>query len=226
MQIEMEINGNPILEPKVDPAFNWDDIDAPVEHKRKVKAKRRELKDLRRVETAREAIRGWDKSIELFALTRGQYSLVQLIEAVIELIGPVDAMFISTWTAAHVDVGKILEFVKSGLVKDARWLVDFSFSRRSPALVHEIRNTFGPNAIRVSKNHSKYVTLRNADHKVVIRCSMNINANMRNEHFSLEHSEELYNFLEEINNAIWNKQKKELADGKAGDFERYYRDEM
>lgn len=184
-----------------------------------------EIRDLRRKETAVQAIEGFDKETEIFGFTKGQFSLADLAEAVVKKIGKCE-MTISTWTAANTDITKIMEFIESGKVYSARWLIDISLQRRTPQLAQRIRDIFGNDAIRIAKNHAKFMILKNEEWQVVIRTSMNLNFNPRFEDFTIQHNPELSDFLEGIMNEIWQKQKRELQHGSPGKAEQYFYNEM
>ena len=84
---------------------------------------KREIMDLRRIQSAAEAVAELERDgMELFGLTKGQFSLTDMIEAILEKTGPAD-LSISTWTAANGDVTRMLELLNSGAIRSCRWLV-------------------------------------------------------------------------------------------------------
>ncbi len=135
-----------------------------------------------------------------------------MIEAVLDRTGPA-ALSISTWTAANTDVSTALSLVASGRVTAARWLVDLTFVRRCPQLAARIRDAFGADAVRVTKNHAKFSVLQNQTWQVVIRTSMNLNHNPRLEDFTVAHDPELAAFLQATLDDLWRTQRRSLADG-------------
>lgn len=173
---------------------------------------RKKIETLRK-ETAAEAIADLERDgMELFGLTRGQFSLADLLEAVLDKTGPAE-LGISTWTAAHTDVERMMLLNKSGRVTKCRWLVDQTFVRRVPALAAQIRELFGMDAIRVTKTHAKFCTVTNAEWKVAVRSSMNLNQNPRMESFQVGHDPELCKFLSEAMDDIWRKQPRAVQFG-------------
>lgn len=196
-------------------------------HKSKVRTAKREIRDLRRKQTAVEAIEGFDDEMEIFGFTKGQFSSIDLIEAVINhLGGHVDYIAISTWAAAKTDVHQVLDMCKSGKIDSARWLIDFTFQRRMPELASEIRKCFGSGGIRVAKNHAKFTLIKAGNWKIVIRTSMNINFNPRFEDFTIANDPSLFDFIDGILDEVWVKQGPELAFKKAGQIELHFRDEL
>lgn len=178
-----------------------------------VKKRYREIRDLRRKESAAEAVAGLDlDGREIFGLTKGQFSMIDLLDAVLTTTGPA-AVAISTWTAANTDVSATLAMIASGRITRARWLVDLTFVRRCPQLAGRIREAFGADAIRVTRNHAKFAVLANERWRVVVRTSMNLNHNPRLENFTVAHDPELADFLLAALDDVWQSQKRTLADG-------------
>ena len=183
----------------------------PAVIKRRIPAKRI-MEDMRRLQAATDAIAELERDgCELYGLTRGQFSLTDMIEAVLEKTGPA-AMGISTWTAAQTDVGRMLELLNSGKITSCRWLVDMTFIRRCPALVSEIRKKFGCDAIRVTRTHAKFVTISNSEWQIALRSSMNLNQNPRLESFEIGHDPELCAFLTNVIDQVWRNQRVNTAD--------------
>lgn len=173
---------------------------------------KREIMDLRRAQCAAEAIAGLERDgMELFGLTKGQFSLTDMIEAILEKTGPAD-LSISTWTAANGDVSRMLELLGSGAIRSCRWLVDLTFVRRCPQLMAEIRKQFGDDAIRVTKTHAKFCTIVNNEWQVALRSSMNLNQNPRMESFQVGHDPVLCQFLSQVLDDVWSKQSRGVAD--------------
>lgn len=172
----------------------------------------REIMDLRRAQSAAAAVESLERDgMELFGLTKGQFSLTDMIEAILEKTGPAD-LSISTWTAANGDVSRMLALLKSGQIRSCRWLVDMTFVRRCPQLMAEIRAKFGADAIRVTKTHAKFCTIVNEDWQIALRSSMNLNQNPRLESFQVGHDPELCQFLSQVLDDVWKKQARGVAD--------------
>jgi len=81
--------------------------------KRRIPANR-VISDQRRAASAAEAIALLERDgTELVGLTRGQFSLADLLVAVLDKTGPA-ALSISTWTAASTSVQSMLELLQAG----------------------------------------------------------------------------------------------------------------
>lgn len=186
---------------------------------------KREIMDLRRIQSATEAVSGLERDgMELFGLTKGQFSLTDMIEAILEKTGPAD-LSISTWTAANGDVTRMLELLRSGAIRSCRWMVDLTFMRRCPQLTAEIRAKFGADAIRVTKTHAKFCTITNDDWQIALRSSMNLNQNPRMESFQVGHDPVLCQFLSEVLDDVWKRQDKGIADLSSKEIAGWWNDQ-
>jgi hypothetical protein len=221
-----------MLKPSANPLFvqtsgivRPESITARMVHSRKLNTSKRELRDLRNKQPAREAIRGLDHEVEIFGFTKGQFSLLDLIGAVLEVIGPAH-LSISTWTAATFEIQSLLAMHQRGDILGTRWLIDFSMARREPAITAQLRESFGADHIRVAQNHAKWCIFQNPEWRVVLRSSMNLNMNPRFEDFQIAHDPELAAFLNGILDQIWAIQAKELAAGKPYDIVKFFNDKM
>ena len=206
---------NPLLTDAAPPVVDPLVITTPV-LRRRIPANRL-LEDQRRAKSAADAIAALERDgFELVGLTRGQFSLTDLLTAVLAKTGPA-ALSISTWTAASASVQTMLELLQTGQITSCRWLVDTTFVRRVPQLVAQIRKEFGDDAIRVTRTHAKFCTVTNDEWKVAIRSSMNLNQNPRLESYELGHDPQLCAWLEQVMSDVWANQPRRLAEGTHGE---------
>lgn len=218
----MELTANPLL-------FDWAPpvADPGVIQKATIKrpiAQRKRL-EMMRQESAAEAVADLERDgMEVFGLTRGQFSLADLLVASLAKTGPA-ALSISTWTAAATDIQRMKDTLEGGQISSCRWLVDQTFVRRVPALAAQIRKLFGDDAIRVTKTHAKFATIVNNEWQVAIRSSMNLNQNPRLESFQVGHDPELCQFLDEALNDIWSRQDRRLQDASSTEQTAWWNDE-
>jgi hypothetical protein len=181
------------------------------------------IEDQRRAQSAAEAIAQLERDgCELVGLTRGQFSLTDILTAVLAKTGPA-ALSISTWTAASASVQSMLELLQTGQITRCRWLVDTTFVRRVPALVAQIRKEFGADAIRVTRTHAKFCTITNDGWQVAIRSSMNLNQNPRLESYEIGHDPQLCAWLEQVMADVWANQPRRLAEGSHSDQTQWFR---
>ena len=164
-------------------------------------------------------------SIEIYGFTKGQFSVVDLLQESLRITGKA-ALTVSTWTAAQTDVSTVIDFVESGFCDSARWLVDLTFQRRSPELAQRIRDAFGADAIRVGKNHAKFFMIRNNEWDVICQTSMNLNFNPRFENFSIRNDPGLCDFHQTIFDEIWRNQKRTMATARPYEIQKHFLNEM
>ncbi len=148
-------------------------------------------------ESVFESLGELKKGHDVFAFSKGQFSLSDVIAWALEHTGPAEVI-VSTWTAAKADIENAYKLLDNGNIRNMRWLVDFSFPRRQPAYCEALRNRFGDGAIRLSKNHAKFVLVENDAFSVIIRTSMNMNENPRFEYLEVSESVEMASWLRGI----------------------------
>jgi hypothetical protein len=171
------------------------------------------------------AIAGLDHQTEIYGFTKGQFSLLQLLQAVFLVTGPAH-LSLSTWTAASHEIESLAAMQARGDITGLRLLIDFSMARREPAMTAQMREKLGRDNIRVAQTHSKFALFQNAEWKVCLRTSMNLNMNPRNEDYLVGHDPELAGFLNGILEEIWAKQKPEMADRNPYEIVKHCRDDL
>jgi hypothetical protein len=160
----------------------------------------RKARDVRRVQytdNVAAAVGPIEHGCEVYGLCRGQYSLIDLVEHVLTFTGAAE-LVVSTWTAAGADIEYALRLRDDGRVRSVLWLVDSSFPVRQPGYCRAMRERFGDECIRVTKNHAKFVLIGNEEWHVVLRTSMNLNENKRLESWEVSDDADLYGYLAEV----------------------------
>jgi len=130
-------------------------------------------------------------------MTYGQFSLIDALWVLLRMTGPADVS-IATWTAAGADVTRASQFLRDGRVRRMRWLVDRSFEARQPAYCATLRSLFGDDAIRTTRSHAKFATIRNSEWNLAVRTSMNLNGNPRLETIEVSDDPSLADFLDDV----------------------------
>jgi len=125
---------------------------------------------------------GFGPGMEVFGLNKGQFSAIDLLDAILTFTGG-GAVTVATWTAAYADVKRAEQFLRTGRADRMTWLVDRSFQTRQPEYCRLLRETFGDECIRVSSSHAKFMLIDAGDWRVVVQTSMNLNQNARLESF-------------------------------------------
>lgn len=170
-------------------------------HRRKVGSSRKRVS---KVAGARDTLRGagFGRGQEVDVLTFGQFSIIDMVEAVLEVTGPAD-VDISTWTAAEFDLSQIKAGLLRADIERLRLLIDRSFVTRHPQFLEVIRGQFGDDCVRTTRLHAKFVLVRNPDWDVTIRTSMNLNHNPRLEYVQVAADADLTEFYTQVVDQIF-----------------------
>ena len=136
-----------------------------------------------KVASARDTIAGFGHGMDVAGLTFGQFSLLDLIDAALEITGPADVA-ISTWSAGFYDVDAAKRFRDSGRIRSIRFLMDSS-AKRGQATVGNVGEIFGEDTVRATRSHAKFALVTNEEWSVTITSSMNLNLNPRCEQFEM-----------------------------------------
>jgi len=156
----------------------------------------REIRHLLMGETAKKAIGKIYPDMEIFGLSKGQFSIINVIEEVLRQTGEADVI-ISTWTAANAEIKKAEDFLKNGNIRKINFIVDRSFKTRQPKYHEMLKRKFGA-VVHTTNSHAKFVLIKNDNWNIVIRTSMNLNENKRLENFEISDCKKLYDYLHEI----------------------------
>jgi hypothetical protein len=115
---------------------------------------------------------------EVFGFTSGEFSLIDAIAAIARAMNR-PSIVLSTWTAAKAEITHVEDFLETGTIGNARWIVDRSFQNRQPKLCDLLRSKFGDDAIRVQRVHCKFALLDDGETRISVQTSANLNRNMR-----------------------------------------------
>lgn len=146
------------------------------------------------VETASECLGVLTPGVSICGLTKGQFSLLDLLRAVLAQTGPADVV-VSTWATGIRDAENARLLLQRGQIRSFQLLTDRSFATRQPAYCAAVREIFGDAAIRATNTHAKFALIGNDAWKVAIRSSMNLNKNPRFEQFDLDDDATIYEFF-------------------------------
>jgi len=166
-------------------------------YRRSTRGENRAVRRVLTVANAGAALGPIEQDTEIYALCKGDFSLIDIIDHCLQATGPADVT-VSTWTAAGADLEFALGFVVDRRVRSARWLVDFSFPQRQPAYFALLVDRFGAESIRATANHAKFVLIRNESWDLVVRTSMNLNLNRRLESVEICNDREMAAYLSEV----------------------------
>jgi hypothetical protein len=147
-----------------------------------------------------QAIECLEKDFRMIGLTRGQFSLIDLIHSILKKIGK-SKIICCTWSAGIKDANQIKWLINSNLIESFTLVTDYSFALRQKKYAMAISDLFGNENIRTSDIHAKFVLIRNDNWNICIRTSMNLNDNKTCETFEIDENKEIHdfylNFIEE-----------------------------
>lgn len=155
-------------------------------------------------QSALESIGTLAAGARITGVTKGQFSLLDLIRAVAGQTGPA-ALTVSTWSTGIRDTENLGIMIDKGMFTKVSLCLDRSFAGRQPQYVAEVIRVWGAENIRMTRNHAKFFLLRNESWNICVRSSMNLNRNPRLEQYDLDDSKELCDFFEKIINEIFEK---------------------
>jgi hypothetical protein len=159
------------------------------------------------LEHAKAALAELGRGVHVFGLTKGQFSMIDLAAAVLDLTGPADVS-LWTWCIAEYEVQAVSAFLNEGRIRSFRMVMDWAGAKRDMPLVADLQGRYGNDCIRVTKTHAKVVTVANeAGWRVVIRGSMNLNNNPRFEQFDVSDDPAVFGVVAGLEAELWQRGK-------------------
>lgn len=147
-----------------------------------------------------------EPNCRIMGLTQGKFSLIDMIHAILQKIGPSDVI-VTTWSAGIKDAHQVRWMVDTNLIRSFQIITDHSYATRQKVYAASLDELFGRHNIRTSEIHAKFTLIQNENYKIVIRTSMNLNANKTCENFEIDDSQEVYDFYNNfINHTFANMQ--------------------
>lgn len=151
--------------------------------------------------SARECVGQIEKDMALFAVTRGQFSMLDIINVVIDQTGPC-RVSVWTWAIADYEVECMESFMANRTITAGRLVIDRAAEVKNDAVIQKWRGVFGGESVKVCKNHAKIATVQNDDFRLLIRGSMNLNFNPRFEQFDITEGGPDFDLIERIENEL------------------------
>jgi len=150
-------------------------------------------------ESAKKAIENFSPKCRLIGLTRGQFSLIDLITAILEKTGSAD-IICCTWSAGIKDSKQMYKLKNDGNINSFKIVTDHSYATRQKQYAISLTEMFGAENIATTEIHAKFTLIKNSDYNVVIRTSMNLNANKTCENFEIDDDKQIFAFYEDFLN--------------------------
>lgn len=119
-------------------------------------------------------------------LSKGRWSLHQLVSHIIGLIGPCDCS-LTSYGISTKPIQCILDLLRSKQILTITALFDKRIRLQCPDAFQLLLNLTDDERVRIGLTmiHAKVVVLSNADHQVTIRTSANLNVNPRIEIYDI-----------------------------------------
>lgn len=137
-------------------------------------------------------------SMAMFAITRGQWSMIDAILYCLEQVGPSKVSF-WTWTIAEYEVQVLGRLRSDENIISGRMIIDYGARDKNAGLIREWKESFGPESVRYVVNHAKIATIESESGlKLLLRGSMNLNFNPRFEQFDLTEGGEDFELVKRI----------------------------
>jgi hypothetical protein len=159
--------------------------------------KNRHLTALESFTTARDTIGAIHKDMRLFSITRGQFSMIDAILAVLDQIGNAN-ISIWTWTVADYEVQCIERLLIDKRLINATLIIDNGAQKKNGEIIKKWINNHGHNSVRWVKNHAKIARIWNDEYKILLRGSFNLNFNPRFENFDISEGCKGFDMVQDI----------------------------
>lgn len=142
-------------------------------------------------QTAHEALTEWSPDEGVVMLTKGQFSLVQLLEAVLTKTGPANVT-LSAWVASPAELDVVVGWAKDRRVASLRLILDLLVQSREPEAAALMRHVFGGDKVAFTRTHARFALIETAEHRLVVRSSADLTNNPSFELHSVENDPGLF----------------------------------
>lgn len=129
----------------------------------------------------------------ILGLTLGNFSLIDLIHGIVQKTGK-SHVVVATWSAGIKDANQVKWLLSTDLIYSFKLLTDHSYKTRQNKYAVSIEELFGKENIRTSEIHAKFTLIHNEKYHLVIRTSMNLNANKTCETFEIDDDQQIFDF--------------------------------
>jgi len=152
-------------------------------------------------QTAADCIGKIEKGHALFAVTRGQFSMIDAIMACLAQTGPAH-ISIWTWTTAEHDVKAVQRLFHESSILGATLMIDAVARNKKSRILEQWIGQFGKESIKYVRNHAKISTIHNDKFQILLRGSMNLNFNPQFEQFDLTEGGEDFKLVKQIESEL------------------------
>lgn len=152
-------------------------------------------------QTAGDAIGRIEPGMSLFAVTRGQWSMIDAVLWCLDQVGPA-RLSLWTWTIADYEIDVFNRMRDDGRIIDGRLVIDASARGKNRPLLNAWVGRFGAGSVRYVVNHAKIATIETGSVRLLLRGSMNLNFNARFEQFDLSEGGPAFDLVRQIEDEL------------------------
>lgn len=161
----------------------------------------RRIRAVESFSNAADCIGPVEHNMALFAITRGQFSMLDAILHTIKQVGPC-RVTVWTWAIADYEVECFEAFMAHRDITAATLVIDRASVIKNAPLITKWRGIFGEDSVRICKNHAKIATVQTGDYRVLLRGSMNLNFNPRFEQLDITEGGLDFDLVQKIENEL------------------------
>ncbi len=137
----------------------------------------------------------------VFALTKGKFSMIDVVRACLEMSGPAEVS-LWTWCVADYELLTLSEIARDCRITSARLVVDRAGALRQRHFLAWWLRRFGEDSLRITKTHAKIAMIR-GKREFVARGSLNLNENPRLENLDVSGCGEVVALIEDAMADLW-----------------------
>ena len=161
----------------------------------------RRKRSIESFKTATECIGRIEPGMAFFAITRGQFSMIDAILACLEQTGPA-AVSLWTWTVAEYEIECMERLRLDSRISKGLLVIDHAARTKNMGLIRQWKASFGRESVRYVRNHAKIATIETEQYRLLLRGSMNLNFNPRFEQFDLTEGGADFDLVREIEDEL------------------------
>lgn len=152
--------------------------------------------------SAADCIGPCEAGMSLFAVTRGQWSMIDAVLHVLDCAGP-SSVSLWTWTVAEYEVEVLSRLRIDHRITAGRLVIDYGARNKNAAIIRDWKTSYGPDSVRYVVNHAKIALVESASGlRFLMRGSMNLNFNPRFENFDITEGGPEFDLMRNVENEL------------------------
>ena len=121
----------------------------------------------------------------------GDFSMHELVEFILQKTGPATVR-VSSYSISEIAIRSFYNLMENGIIYHLECLFDLSVKRHKLGLLFFVNNL--ASIIALSKNHAKFILVENAEWKLVVVGTANLQVNDKNEVGIISTAPDMYQF--------------------------------